>query len=152
DRSAVSPFVGAAPEAIQNESDRTSFEAFGNSYSINWFFQEDPARSGQGFVNLLFDHGKHAIKMNKDGARAGEWVIMWENHCDQMFDGIVNGPNAGYLGPGWHRKFSFHTFLFLDGHVEHRYFDTRSYKGPGWRISRKWLMPYWFPPFQDPPY
>src|SRR5262249_1134470 len=82
DRSAISPTVGDQPPPITAESDRTSYEAFGNSYSINWFFQEDPARDGQTYLRLLYDHGKHAVKQNKDGARAGEWVIMWENHCD----------------------------------------------------------------------
>lgn len=153
DRSAVSPRVGDRTQhdqaPIQDEGSRTSYEAYGNSYSINWFFMEEPDLTGWRLRNL-FDHGKHSIWMNRNGSRASEWVIMWENQVDQLLDGATISM-GGRLGGGWHRRFSNHTFLFLDGHVEHHYFDTRSVWGEGWRVYRKWTL-FNLPPFYNPPW
>jgi prepilin-type processing-associated H-X9-DG protein len=153
DRSAVCPRVGDRTQheapPIQDESSRTSYEAYGNSYSINWFFMEEPDLTGWSIRNM-FEHGKHSIWINRVGSMASEWVIMWENQVDQLFVGATIA-SGGRLGGGWHRKFSNHTFLFLDGHVEHRFFDTRNVWGPNWRIYRKWTL-FNMPPFYNPPW
>jgi prepilin-type N-terminal cleavage/methylation domain-containing protein/prepilin-type processing-associated H-X9-DG protein len=146
DRSSVDP---SGNNPIEIESSKPSWEAFGNSYSLNWYFMQEPDLTGWRLCDL-FDHGKRSIRMN-NGGRAAEWVIMWENQCDQLFQQVNIVGEFARQGPGWHKRFSFHTFLFLDGHVEHRYFDTRNAKGPNWRIFRKWRL-FNEPPFLDPPY
>ncbi|MBK8267602.1 MAG: DUF1559 domain-containing protein [Planctomycetes bacterium] len=132
DRSAVSPTVGQNPDAPQIVQSRKSWEAFGNSYSINWFFMDH--ESAPFTVENLFKYGKE-ICNKAVGGSASEFVLMWENQVDQLFVG-AEPTGGGHLGEGWHRKFSNHTFLFLDGHAEHRRFDTRFSGGAGWRIHR----------------
>jgi prepilin-type N-terminal cleavage/methylation domain-containing protein len=149
DRSSVSPFVGRDAPALQIESSEPSWARFGNSYSINWMFMDEPDLTHWQLCDL-FEHGRHAVRMNQ-GGRASEWVIMWENQCDQLLLKANIVGEFGRFGPGWHRRMSFHTFLFLDGHAEHRYFDTRNARGPNWRIFRKWTL-FNEPPFLDPPY
>ncbi|MCG8407355.1 MAG: DUF1559 domain-containing protein [Phycisphaerales bacterium] len=134
DRSAVSPVVLQNQNPLSLEQYRSSWQAFGNSYSINWFFMEHIARSGQADFNLenLFKFGKRVLRKNS-GPEASRFVLMWENQVDQLFvEADITG--GGRLGAGWHRNYSNHTFLFLDGHVDHRYFDTRALGGDGWRV------------------
>ncbi|HUN80425.1 MAG TPA: prepilin-type N-terminal cleavage/methylation domain-containing protein [Phycisphaerae bacterium] len=156
DRSSVSPYVARGETPIQIESSQPSWEVFGNSYSINWYFMEEPDlhwgnnETLDGMLLDIFQHGQHSIRLNQ-GGKASEWVILWENQCDQLFQSANLVGNLGHQGPGWHKKWSNHTFLFLDGHAEHKYFDTRNAIGPNWRVFRKWRL-YNQPPFLDPPY
>lgn len=150
DRSSVSPNVSRGQVPVHTESGQPSWEVFGNSYSINWYFMNEPDHPWGGDLMDLFQNGLHSVRMNQ-GGRASEWVIMWENQCDQLFQGSTLVGDNGHQGAGWHKKFSFHTFLFLDGHAEHKYFDTRNVRGDNWRVFRKWRL-YNQPPFLDPPY
>jgi hypothetical protein len=135
DRSAVSPVVGSdGQDPPEIEGPRASWEAFGNSYSINWFFMEDPAITDPFTISTLMKHGKTVVQ-EVVGGSAAEFAVMWENQVDQLLaNATENG--GGHLGEGWHRRFSCHSLLFMDGHMEYRYFDTRFCRGPGWRIWR----------------
>lgn len=131
DRSAVSPTVGQNPGSPEDYQGRTSWQAYGNSYSINWFFLD---LSPLPFtIPNLFKYGQQIVNQ-KIGGAAAEFVLMWENHVDQVFP-TATPVGGGYLILGWHKKFSQHSFLFLDGHAENRYFDTRFSKRPGWRVT-----------------
>jgi len=135
DRSAVSPIIDAsANDAAEIEGRRSSWEAFGSSYSINWLFTNDPAAGPFSFESLM-SNGKLFVQ-EAVGGSAAEMVVMWENQVDQL---LVNATDTGggRLGEGWHRRFSQHSFLFMDAHTEHGYFDTRFCRGSGWRIWRK---------------
>jgi hypothetical protein len=134
DRSAVSPTEGEGPDELQTENTRSSWQAYGNSYSINWNFLDDPAveaASTGDSVSDLMGFGKLAVQQCVGGS-AAEFAVIWENQVDQLLVGSTL-TGGGRLAPGWHKKFSFHTFLFMDGHSEHRNFDTRYPRGPGWR-------------------
>lgn len=133
DKSAVSPTVGGGSVSVQNQQGRSSWQAFGNSYSINWFFRE--LLPGAFSVESLFLEGKR-IATGKVGGEAAEFALIWENQMDQLFVGATP-TGGGTLGSGWHCSFSTHTILFRDGHVEHKYFDTRFSQDAGWRISLK---------------
>ncbi len=134
DRSAVSPTVGQNPNQPQIEQSRSSWQAYGNSYSINWFFLEH--EPGVPFtISNLFKYGKRVVH-EVVGGSAAEFVLMWENQVDQLFVG-AEPTGGGHRGAGWHKRFSYHTFLFLDGHVEHKSFDTRFPSGTGWRTFRE---------------
>lgn len=137
DRSAYSPTVGENPEDLELETDRSSWQAYGNSYSLNWFFYfDDPRLSGSKTVAGLMQTGELVINKSVGGG-AAEFVLIWENQVDQLFVGALE-TGGGRLGEGWHRKFSHHTFLFLDGHAEHKYYDTRFPWGSGWRVWHNW--------------
>lgn len=132
DKTAVSPTVGGGPVPLSNQAG-SSWQAFGNSYSINWFFHElQPIPFS---TAALFREGKR-ITNGKVGGDAAEFGLIWENQMDNLF--VNSSPfGGGRLGPGWHCSYSTHTMLFLDGHVEHKYFDTRFSQNPGWRITLK---------------
>lgn len=137
DRSAVSPDVNdQANDSVEIEGPRSSWEAYGSSYSINWLFMEDPAiPDPSDFIASLMTHGKEFVQ-EAVGASATEMVVMWENQADQLL-AHSSDIGGGRLGEGWHRKFSHHSFLFMDGHMEHGFFDTRFCRGVGWRLWRK---------------
>lgn len=134
DRSAVSPTVGQNPNAPQIEQSRSSWQAYGNSYSINWFFMDHEPGVNFDIPNLML-YGKKVVS-EVVGGSAAEFVLMWENQVDQLFVG-AEPTGGGHRGAGWHKRYSYHTFQFMDGHVEHRNFDTRYPAGPGWRIYRE---------------
>jgi prepilin-type N-terminal cleavage/methylation domain-containing protein len=136
DRSAVSPDVDDPNQGmIEVEGRRSSWEAYGTSYSINWLFMEDPAIEGEFSIDALMFHGKAFVK-EAVGGSAAELVVMWENQADQLMNNATDA-GGGRLGEGWHRTYSCHSFLFMDGHMEHGFFDTRYCRGSGWRIWRK---------------
>jgi prepilin-type N-terminal cleavage/methylation domain-containing protein len=135
DRSAVSPEVDAANDgALENEGRRSSWEAFGSSYSINWVFMNAP-NVGEFSFESLMANGKLFVQ-EAVGGSAAEMVVIWENQVDQL---LVNATDTGggRLGEGWHRRFSQHSFLFMDAHTEHGFYDTRFSRGTGWRVWRK---------------
>lgn len=133
DRSAISPTVGQSPDDPVIQQSRSSWQAYGNSYSINWFFLDHEPMPFT--VENLFKVGKQVCNQVVGGS-AAEFVLMWENQVDQLFVG-AEPTGGGHLGEGWHRRFSSHTFLFMDNHAEHRRYDTRYSSGTGWRITRE---------------
>jgi prepilin-type N-terminal cleavage/methylation domain-containing protein/prepilin-type processing-associated H-X9-DG protein len=144
DRSAYSPIVGEGPEPLVLEGPKSSWEAYGTSYSINWAFMTEPTlipyfSHRGGHPGVLYVFGKDCLRRSWGGSGASEFVVMWENQVDQLWPTSV-GWDQGRRGEGWHRRYSNHTFLFLDGHVEHRYFDTRKSTGDRWRIWRSWKI------------
>ncbi len=133
DKSGFSPTVGGPPGTSPPWDGKSSWEAFGTSYSINWMFAD--LLPGGWSLTTLIEEGKK-IYTGKVGGAASEFVLLWENQADQLLIGATP-TGGGTLGPGWHGRYSQHTFLFLDGHSENRYFDTRFSQGPGWHISVK---------------
>ncbi len=140
DRSSYIPTYGESQEELEIESNMRAWEEVGTSYGINWNWTEDPLaiqdsdNPGGQLYNVLAKLGKKAVKINVGGA-ASEFVVFNEVQVDQLLVDVFTPGIGGRLGPGWHRKFSFHSLLFFDGHAEHRYFDTRFPRGPGWRVS-----------------
>ncbi|HVP09714.1 MAG TPA: type II secretion system protein [Phycisphaerae bacterium] len=136
DRSAVSPDISDPDQRpLELEGLRSSWEAFGTSYSINWLFMEDPAITDPFSIDRLMYYGKTFVQ-EAVGGSAAEMAVIWENQVDQLLNNATD-TGGGRLGEGWHRTFSCHSFLFMDGHMEYGYFDTRFCRGPGWRIWRK---------------
>lgn len=135
DRSAPIQIVGQGQEDLVEEEARSSYDSLGSSYGINWDFLEDPRLQTPFEIPNLFKWGKEGVQKNVGGA-AAEWVIITEAQVGQLFTGVYeNNERGGRLGPGWHRRWGYHSFLFRDGHAEHKFFDTRSPRGPGWRIT-----------------
>lgn len=138
DRSSVSPVVWRPTEDPVEESVLPSHQAYGNSFSINWAFLDEPTQFRRPLsLQQLFKGGQEGVAKNSNGAAGSEWVIMWENQADQLLAGAQQY-GLGKVGKGWHRRFSYHTFLFMDGHVAHQYYNTTYCRGPGWRTWRSW--------------
>jgi hypothetical protein len=136
DRSAVSPDINeGTPQTVETEGARSSWQAFGSSYSLNWLFMEDPSITVPFDIDSLMYYGKTFVK-EAVGGSAAELAVMWENQVDQLLIQATD-TGGGRLGEGWHRKFSYHSVLFMDGHMEYGFFDTRFCRGSGWRIWRK---------------
>ncbi len=63
---------------------------------------------------------------------SSRFITLWEDSFDVAVWSAIQTR-------GFHRKFSVHSVLFLDGHAENRYFDTRQNWGTGWNTaSRYW--------------
>jgi hypothetical protein len=120
---------------VETEGARSSWQAFGSSYSLNWLFMEDPSITVPFDIDSLMYYGKTFVK-EAVGGSAAELAVMWENQVDQLLIQATD-TGGGRLGEGWHRKFSYHSVLFMDGHMEYGFFDTRFCRGSGWRIWRK---------------
>ncbi|HWL94366.1 MAG TPA: prepilin-type N-terminal cleavage/methylation domain-containing protein [Phycisphaerae bacterium] len=135
DRSAVAPVMGQGQPDVQTEQSRSSWQAYGNSYSINWLFLNHEPDVSNFNAEDLFRVGKQICK-EVIGGSASEFAIILENQLSQLL--IEAEPTGGgRLGEGWHRRFSNHTMLFMDGHVQSRHFDTRFPGGAGWRVYRE---------------
>jgi prepilin-type N-terminal cleavage/methylation domain-containing protein len=135
DRSSFIPVVGGSQQELENEGPKAAYEEVGTSYGINWDFMADPRIEDEFDLTSLMYWGGQAVRRNIGGA-AAEFAVMWEVQMDQLLVGVTHtGQGGGRLGPGWHRRFGYHTILFLDSHAEHRFFDTRFGRGPGWRVT-----------------
>ncbi len=149
--------IGSLPDYGLNADDwQSSWKAAGNSYAINWWwmfyyspggFTVFPTPPGQQPGNNRMD--KHSAKMIKElvGGKASSFVVIYEAICHNIFqDANPNGTPPGFRTRGWHLQYSRHSVLFLDGHAENRYMDTRRPYDEGWTI---WPKPY--PSNQGPP-
>jgi len=134
DRSHKTAIIGG-PNVPSEVNPRSSFEANGNSYTLNtrwaqgynWFLGTDFT------VSQLFDEdeGESLVRrFNRHilGGAASRFVLVPE----QGFYSATYraGPTLGstLAKPpwyGWHRQFSKWSLGFADGHAEYRYYNTR---------------------------
>lgn len=124
--------IGSAPDYTVDPNDwQSSWKAAGNSYAINWWWMHYYRPGGFGTVQMK----QYSDKMLHElvGGKASSFGVIYESFCHQIFqDATATG--GGFRVKGWHRKYSNHSILFLDGHSEYRYMDTRYPFGVGWRI------------------
>jgi prepilin-type processing-associated H-X9-DG protein len=127
---AISPSFGEWGEELSSQ--RSTWETYGNSYSINWEFMNGPGAPDDFWIDSLMDYGKEIVKQSV-GGNASKFALIWEQPVDWML--VQASPTGGgRQGMGWHGRFSYHTILFLDGHVSHAYFDTRYTRGTDWTV------------------
>ncbi|MCB9854972.1 MAG: type II secretion system protein [Phycisphaerales bacterium] len=138
DKWGVSAVVGQNTPP-QPWSSNSAFEIYGTSYSINWMYLVDlDARGVKNFdaVNL-FKLGQLIVNQ-KIGGSASDFVLMYENTADALWpetDPGITTPAVDWRSIGWHKKFSVHSLLFMDGHATNNYVDTRYLQRPGWRLT-----------------
>ena len=141
DKTDTVPVVGETGDQPKSEDAFSSWQSNGNSYAINWYWNEYPTGGGN---YVLEDVGStpgmstRGSKMLKDklGGRAAEFVLFYECSMDAF---MLNARPPGFSPPspftrgimGWHHKYSTYTMGFLDGHSEYKFFDTRYTRGPG---------------------
>ena len=115
----------------------TSWEAAGNSYAVNWFWM-DYFRSSWG-TSLM---EQYSLKFMPDmvGGNASEFIVYYESLMHNIVQDSTH-TGQGVQRFGWHHEFSKHVAVFLDGHAEYRFLDTRYPYGVGWTIWPKRGLP-----------
>ena len=169
DNHPIVPWVGqnnAIPEAV---SFQRTFDFWGNSYAINWYWPYYYTRTAPGtsapynadFLNIIGagTNGGRVIPglgprilSGRDGAPSSEFVLIVENGLNYALEaakppGYQGAPWAGGEGKqlvGWHGRLNKHTAGFMDGHASYMTFDTRSVYGKGWTIwpGKPWTGPW----------
>lgn len=136
DKSNTTPLVGSVTEPIVEDA-FSSWQVNGNSFPINWYWNEDP-QYGQNYSIDAMSAAGALMLHEKVGGAAARFVIFMENTMNSY---MLNArPRSGHfgvsslqkLGVGWHRKFSKYSMAFLDGHADYRFIDTRFTDGPGY--------------------
>jgi prepilin-type N-terminal cleavage/methylation domain-containing protein len=133
DRTFKTPIIGQAPLFVEEEY-RSSFEANGNSYSLNarWLQGYNWFSSGNYAVDAIFgdDPKSPARRLMKHltGGKASRFVIVPEHGFYSATYRAGPTLSSSLAMPqrfGWHKEFSKWSMGFADGHAEHRYYDTR---------------------------
>jgi len=127
DRSYKTSIIGQPPSGSFEEP-RSSWEAYGSSYSLNTRFMQGYA-GGLGNFNLYLNRVSYTERIAKHlvGGKASEF-IMWveQGFYSATYRAWRALPNlAGPQRVGWHRQFSKWTLGFADGHAVNTYYDTR---------------------------
>ena len=126
-----------------------TWEWWGNSYSIAWNWSDYHAEGNlMKTYGILLNAGLGKKLINsKSDSGAAEFIFFHESRMLQALGAAVPR-GATQAEPmrmvGWHKQENVHAASFLDGHAEHRQFDTRYIDGPGWSVwpNRPWSA-YW---------
>ena len=154
DRSYELNTLGGAAVTTGTENDRPAWDAYGSSYGLN-------SRWLQGWTGSMavasergspLGNNTDRLKAFGDIARASvgdgaarfiQWVEVGFYSATQNAAEKVEWSQAAPQRVGWHRRFSFFSVGFADGHAAHGYFDTRIVYGldgtiwqPNYRLDR----------------
>jgi prepilin-type N-terminal cleavage/methylation domain-containing protein len=134
DKTDLAPLVGTTGDNPASEDRFSSWQANGNSYAINWYWNECPTPVDYGDLPLYSARGAAMLK-EKVGGRAAEFVLFYET-CQDAFMYKARPPGSSQPSPfkgmvGWHRKFSTYAMGFYDGHSEYKFFDTKYTRAVG---------------------
>jgi len=131
--------IGSTPEFTE-EDDRPAYDALGSSYGLNTrWLQGYYGANFSGALNSAteFAAAKARIARGTVGGAASRF-IQWDEIG--FYSAVQNAAEKiewGSAKPqrtGWHRKFSFWSVGFGDGHAAHGFFDTRQIYGLGGTI------------------
>jgi prepilin-type N-terminal cleavage/methylation domain-containing protein len=130
DRSSFAPIVGNSSD-FEEEEVKSSIESNGSSYSLNVAFMEGYKGGSGTFTTDDIVEFSDRIAHHLVGGSASRF-IMW--HEQGMGTATYRArptlPNgAAALHFGWHRKFTFWSAGFADGHAVHARYDTRLVHG-----------------------
>lgn len=137
------------PCALPIRSENTpTWSINGNSYAINWNWLAAPPWSNKIVIykdlHQMSEAGREMLRM-KVGGNASEFVLNMESPMNaRMQDARPADGSAGQsclqeLGFGWHKRYSRYSVSYLDGHAEHRFFDTRFSRDIGYDL---WPEPH----------
>jgi prepilin-type N-terminal cleavage/methylation domain-containing protein len=128
----------------------TAADFLGTSYGINcywprYYFGTPEGKRYEGFGGLAWHAMQGGIYGTPGAGRLllrsrverwqAEFVTFMENPFLAASEGALPRGAANTRAvslAGWHGRQDYHTALFLDGHAQHRLFDTRYVDGPGW--------------------
>ncbi len=167
DSSAAIPTADEANIDVDGRTPYKTWEYWGNSYAINWYWPyyyrkvppgdampyNDPRRRHHltilGAYKSPAGLGRRMIADKIHGRWASEFVIIMENRLNYAIEGAVPpGADPEDTGDGskpknligWHREWDRHVAGFLDGSGRYQKFDTRYVFGTGWTF---WPMKPW---------
>lgn len=139
------------PANIEYDSAYSTWDHWGTSYAINWYWsifyfklpqgQGPPPECNRAARALGLYHpgykGQGASMMNRNAAGGWEskFVVFYENLFNYAAQGarpqgLTNAQAKLYRG--WHGQPNYHAAGYLDGHADYRYRDTRYVEGTGW--------------------
>ncbi|MBL8878923.1 MAG: prepilin-type N-terminal cleavage/methylation domain-containing protein [Phycisphaerales bacterium] len=163
------PLVGFSNPPVNPDSSFSTWDWWGTSYPINWYWpyyytQSQPAPYND-FLSVIGARagappaganrrglGREMMK-DKGGRWATEFVTFYENIMNYAMEraappGHNGAPWSGGAQRkqlmGWHGGKSLHVAAFLDGHASYQKFDTRFNYGAGWTT---WPNKPWIPPW-----
>jgi type II secretory pathway pseudopilin PulG len=136
--------VGGSGSVPYSDDRYSAWEVNGNSYAINWVWMEGAVQYGVNGADYMPLETMHSIGSAtlhaKVGGPASEFVLFMEAAMN-TYIWNARPPGGEYgesplqqLGMGWHGKHSTYSVAMWDGHVEHRFIDTRYSSGPGYDL------------------
>jgi prepilin-type N-terminal cleavage/methylation domain-containing protein len=155
DKTAAVPMAGGNPDELYDaETPISTWEWWGTSYPINWYWGYFYTEMGVPLIgNLdttpptagaLDGSPSRAMLNSKSDKGAAEWIFFYENQMNFAMESArprgCNPDEPSRLIRGWHRQDNYHAAGFYDGHAQYRYFDTAYIDGPGWTTwpNRPW--------------
>lgn len=163
DKTNLVPMSGEAEEPGDADTPETTWEWWGTSYPINWYWGHYYEGMGirlignydQSTVGVLDGPPAKAILNSKTDKGSAEWIFFYENQMNFAMEAAEprdypRGRPARIV-TGWHRQENVHAACFFDGHAVYRYFDTAHIDGPGWTTwpNRPWDENDEYSPYQD---
>jgi prepilin-type N-terminal cleavage/methylation domain-containing protein len=160
DKTAAVPMAGADEDPYDSDTAITTWEWWGTSYPINWYWGHYFTPLGYTLISsvgspnpgALDGLGKGLLNQKVDKG-AAEWIVFYENQMNFAMEAAeprgANPDRDPRIVTGWHRQENYHAAGFFDGHAQYKYFDTRYIDGPGWTTwpNRPWVGPW--EEFQD---
>lgn len=160
DKTAAVPMAGEVDNPYDSETPITTWEFWGTSYPINWYWAYyyqglnsnqlsliGDARGSSDTHGILDSLGKGLVNAKVDTG-AAEWIVFYENQMNFAMEAALPRGAPQDQDPrvviGWHKQENYHAASFFDGHAAYRYFDTQYIDGPGWTTwpNRPWAPPW----------
>lgn len=132
DRTRGFSIVGSGGFQVDDEEAYRSWQAAGNSYAINWWWMNSYFPSGNWNTPDMVTRSPKMLK-SLIGGSGSRFVVIYESFLHLLLTD-ARAAGGGIQARGWHRKWSSHGLLFLDGHAENRFMDTRLPFGNSWTI------------------
>ncbi len=134
DKTWWTPLVGSSGD-FPPPNAFSSWAVNGNSYAINWYWQQAPPWYGSYYEISKMTTGGRQLLKKKVGGSASRWVLFTEGAMNRfMYEALPpEGPGTSdfqELAVGWHMKRSKYSMGFLDGHAAYSFVDTRFTRGP----------------------
>jgi prepilin-type N-terminal cleavage/methylation domain-containing protein len=121
----------------------------GSSYDCNWQFVINWALIHRGCETSWLELGNAFLRKQLESDSASIFIILYEDPFDSASSNNI--PRRG-----WHKQWSQHSFLFLDGHAANIFTDTtKGHRGLGWKANTGYdgspVQPWYLDP-DDPDY
>lgn len=165
DKTPFVPELGDADPATEPETPASTWEFWGTSYAINWYWayyyndgagmtaEEGKLSAYNAPIKVLGASGangppglgKRMLNRNNTAGWDSRFLLFMENRLNEALESarpelLGSNPEAKSYS-GWHGKKDQHLAGYLDGHAEIRTFDTRYVRGTGWT---SWPNTPWF--------
>ncbi len=130
------------------ELQKSGYQDVGTSYHLNYTamlrtnLDTQPEYLGfDGYERKFHLLNRELMRATFRAGMAGRYVLYWENPMDWALNQRHSASSPTLTQElGDHKRFSYYSMAFIDGHAENRYADTRAYCGPGWvSLNPDWV-------------